>query len=244
MINLLISLAIGVAVTLLVKLAGFSIWAGLVPGLIAFFGAFILLARRVIVKIQALMATAQKDLQTQSANPREQKARIEKAVKILEQGLAYEPWQFGVGGEIHANIGMIQYMVGDLEGAQSHFVKGSARNYMAKALQGALFYRKKDLTQMEGSFEAAVKHGKKEAIVWAAYAWCLVESKQKDKALSVLARAVQTNPSDEKLKSNLSALQNDKRLKMQGYAPLWWQFGLEAPPTNFQGGRPVRYQRR
>src|SRR4051812_38424743 len=118
MFNVLISLAIGAAVTLLVKLLGFPLWASILPGLIAFFAAFVLLARRVITKIQALMGDAQKDLQIQTTNVRERQQRIEKAVKTLEQGLAYQRWQFGIGGEIHANIGMIRYMVGDLDNAQ------------------------------------------------------------------------------------------------------------------------------
>lgn len=244
MYNVLISLAVGVLITVAVKLFGFSIWAGLVPGVVAFLATFVLLARRVIAKIQALMGQAQKELTVQPANVRERQQRVEKAVKILEEGLAFEKWQFGIGGEIHANIAMIRYMVGDLDAAHAHFQKSSARNYLAKALQGALFFRKKDYAQMATAFEAATKHGKKEPIVWAAYAWCLSESKQKEKALLVLSRGVEANPSDEKLKSSLTALQNDKRLKMQAYAPLWWQFGLEQPPTNFQGGRPVRFQRR
>jgi predicted Zn-dependent protease len=141
-----------------------------------------------------------------------------------------------VGPEIHAQIAMIKYMVKDHDGALAHFQKGSPRNYMAKAMEGALHYQRKDFTAMQSAFEAAVKTGKKESVVWAAYAWCLLQIKEKDKALQVLARAVQINPSDEKLKSSLTQLQNDKRLKMKPYEPTWWQFGLEQPPTPTLGG--------
>jgi tetratricopeptide (TPR) repeat protein len=236
MYNLLISLGVGIAIALGIKLAGYSLWAGLIPGTLAFALTFVLLARRVAKRIQALMDTVQKEFATQASNQKEAQAKVERAVKTLEQGLVYDKWQFMVGPELHAQIGMLKYMVKDLDGAQAHFAKAGPRNYMAKAMEGALHYQRKNFTAMEASFETAVKAGKKESIIWAAYAWCLVQNKEKDKALKVLARAVETNPSDEKLKSSLTQLQNDKRLKMKPYEPTWWQFGLEAPPMPTMGG--------
>ena len=67
-------------------------------------------------------------------------------------------------------------------------------------------------------------------------------------ALAVLARGAEANPADEKLKGSLVQLQNDKRLKMKPYEPLWWQFGLESPPPQMMGGggggRRVQFTRR
>jgi tetratricopeptide (TPR) repeat protein len=244
MYNLLISLAAGVVVTLLVRLAGFSIWAGLVPGVLAFIAAYILLARRVVTKVQGLMTKVQKELSGQPANPRELQQTIQRAVKMLEGGLEWGRWQFLVASEIHAQIGMLLYMAKDLDGAQKHFAQASQRNYMAKAMEGALWFQKKDPARMKAAFESAVKSGKKESLVWAVYAWCLLQLKDRDQALQVLGRGVETNPSDEKLRNSLSALQNDKRLKMKPYEPMWWQFGLEPPPTPTMGGRRVQFLRR
>jgi tetratricopeptide (TPR) repeat protein len=236
MYNVLISLGVAILVTLGVRQAGFSVWAGIIPGVLAFFITFILLARWVAKRIQGLMESVQKEFQGQPASQKEALARVDRAVKTLEQGLVYDKWQLMVGPEIHAQIGMLKYMAKDLDGAKLHLAKASPRNYMAKAMEGALHYQRKDYTAMQRSFEAAVKTGKKDAVVWAAYAWCLLQLKEKDKALQVLARAVQINPSDEKLKGSLTQLQNDKRLKMKPYEPTWWQFGLEAPPTPTLGG--------
>ena len=249
MINLLISLGIGVGVTILIRLLGFPLWAGIIPGAIAAAAAYLLLARRVATKVQALMGLVQKDLSTSATNQREQKARIEKAIKTLESGLQYEKWQFLVASEIHAQIAMIKYMVKDYDGAQASFEKANPRNYMAKAMQGALYYQRHDAEKMKASFEAAVKSGKKEGVIWAAYAWCLLQLKQKDDAQAVMARAVEANPTDEKLKNGLAQLQNDKRLKMKPWEPMWWQFGLEAPPMQYMGGpggggRRVQFVRR
>src|SRR5512140_3684819 len=245
MYNLLISVAAFAIVAVLVRLFGFSTWAGIIPGALAFVASYLLLARRVGGKVQKLVEEAQKELSVQPANERERKQRIDKAIKILESGLVYDRQQFLIVSEIHAQIGMITYLVKDLDGAQEHFRKANPRNYMAKALQAALFYQRKDYAKMESTFEEAVRAGKKEALVWAAYAWCMVQLKEKDKALKIMARAVEINPSDEKLKAGLTALQNDKKLKMKPYEPMWWQFGLENPPLpTMGGGRRVQFERR
>ncbi len=236
MYNLLIALGVGLAITLGVKLFGFSIWAGVIPGTLAFMGTYFVLARRIGNLIQGLMTSVQKELQGQPTSQKEAQARVERAIKMLESGLAYDKWQFLVGSEIHAQIAMLKYMSKDLDGAERHFAKSSPRNYMAKAMQGALYYQRKDFPKMKSAFEAAVTSGKKESIVWAVYAWCLMQNKEKDEALKVLGRGVEANPSDEKLKNSLSALQNDKKLKMKPYEPMWWQFGLEAPPPQMLGG--------
>ncbi|PTL80997.1 M48 family metallopeptidase [Vitiosangium sp. GDMCC 1.1324] len=237
MYNLLIALGVGLAITLGIKLTGIgSIWAGIIPGTIALVATYFLLARRIGNQLQVLMGSVQKELQGQPTSQKEAQARVERAIKMLEGGLVYDKWQFLVGSEIHSQIGMLKYMSKDLDGAKVHFAKASPRNYMAKAMEGALFFQRKDFPAMKKSFEAAVTSGKKEPLVWAVYAWCLVQNKEKDEALRVLGRGVEANPSDEKLKSSLSALQNDKRLKMKPYEPMWWQFGLEAPPPQMLGG--------
>lgn len=244
MYNLLIAIAAGLVAGLLVLLFGFSVWAGIIPGVLVFLGLYVVLARRTATRVQKLVEEAQKELSAQPANERERRARVDKAIKILEQGLAFAKWQFMIGPEIHAQIGMIKYMMKDLDGALVHFRQANDRNYMARALEAALYYQRKDYKKMEQTFEVAVKSGKKEGLVWAAYAWCLSQLKEKDKALAVMARAVQQNPSDEKLKNGMVALQNDKKLKMKPYEPMWWQFGLENPPLpTLGGGRRVQFQR-
>jgi tetratricopeptide (TPR) repeat protein len=244
MYNLILSLLAGVLVAVGVRLTGVPLWGGLIPGFIVFAGAFILLGRRIANRVQALSAAAQKELSTAPAKERERQQKVDKAVKLLEEGLQYDRWQFLVGAEIHAQIGMIKYMTRDLEGAAKHFAKAHSRNYMARAMEGALHYQKKDFPKMEKAFEDAVKSGKKEALVWAVYAWCELQRKEKEKALRIMGRGVEANPSDDKLKAGLTALQNDKKLKMKAYEPMWWQFGLEAPPMELTGGRRVQFQRR
>lgn len=243
MYNLLLSLLAGLVVSVALFFAKFSWLAAVVPGVLVAVGLYLVLARRVGVRFQAIVGQAQKELSVAPANNKERLQRIERAIRILEGGLAYDKWQFLIGPQVHAQIGMLRYTLRDFDNASRHFAKASARDYLANAFQGAMHFQKKNFAAMEQSFEVAVKGGKKEGLVWAAYAWCLAQAKEKDKALSVLARAVEQNPNDERLKSQLTALRNDKRLKMKAFEPNWWQFGLEQPPTEFAGGRRVQHQR-
>jgi tetratricopeptide (TPR) repeat protein len=247
MINLAISLALGVAVFLAVRLGGFPLYAGAIPAAIVFLGTFVVLGRRTFTQIQKLMGTVQAELQKLPPNAKERKNRVDAVVKMLEAALPLGRWQFLVEAQIYGQIGMLKYLFEDYDGAKAAFAKASSRDYYVQAMQGALAFKKKDFPAMETAFEAAVTHGKKEGLMWATYAWCLLQNKEKDKALKVLARAVEQNPSDEKLKAALTALQNDKRLKMSPWEPAWWQFHLEPPPVQQQvifggGGRRARYR--
>jgi tetratricopeptide (TPR) repeat protein len=169
--------------------------------------------------------------------------RAEKAIKLMEGALPLQKQQFLVGSQVHGAIGQIKYMIKDYEGAQTHFYQAADRDYMSQALHGALFFQKKNYAEMEKKFETAVKHGRKEALMWAAYAWCLSSAKEQEKAIKVLGRAVEANPNEERLKNCLTALQNDKRMKMKAFEPMWWSFGLETPVAPMMGGgRQVRFR--
>lgn len=242
MINLLLSLGAGAVVAVVIKLAGFSVMAGVIPGTLVMAGLYVVLGRRTFMQLQVVMQQVQAELSSMSPNKKEQQVKADKAIKLLEGALALGRWQFLIEGEIHGQIGMIKYLFKDYEGAMASFLKTGPRNYFARAMQAAVLFQRKDFGGMEKSFEDAVKHGKKEGLMWAAYAWCLLQNKQSDKALKVLARGVEANPSDEKLKTALTAVQNDKRLKMKAWEPMWWQLGLEQPampqPQFYQGRRP------
>jgi tetratricopeptide (TPR) repeat protein len=239
MINLALSLGAGLLVALGVTLGGFSLLAGIVPGLVVAIGLYIVLGRRTFLQMQAVAVAAQAELQSMTANKKEQQVKVAKALELLEGALPLGRWQFLVEAELQGQIGTIKYLFKDLDGAMASFAKASGRNYLARAMQGAVYFQRKDYPAMEKAFEEAVNHGKKESLMWAAYAWCLVQNKEAEKAVKVLSRGVEANPSDEKLKKALAALQNDKRLKMTPWEPMWWQLGLEQPSVpqpQFMGG--------
>lgn len=251
MYNLLLSFSIAVGVFLAVLGLHFHPVAAFVPTAVAFVAANFVFARRVGKKVQDLAVRAQKEITAAQgmADPKQASARFDKAIEILSEGFHWEKWQFLVGAELHANIGILQYVRKDFESAKPHLEKASARGpagARAKAMLGCLAFQQKDEKAMAAAFEEAIKAGKKEPILWATYAWCLDKLDKRDDSLKILTRAAEANPSDEKIKASLVALKNEKKLKMKAYAPEWYQFHLEKPPMDMGpgGGRRVIYQRR
>ncbi|WP_373045039.1 tetratricopeptide repeat protein [Vulgatibacter sp.] len=236
MINLGISLLVGLGVFGIFT-AIFSPLAAILPGLIAFAATYVVLAQRAMKEIGRISEQAQKEMMAQ---------KLDRALDTFRSGFPLAKRQFLVGPILHANVGTLLYVKRDFEAARPHLEQGFSRNYLAKAMLGAYLFKKgADVGEMKKAFETAVKHGKKDGLVWAVYAYCLEKLGRKDEAMQVLARGVEANPSDERLKSNLTALQNNKKLKMRAFAPQFYQFHLEAPPPEFSGGgRRVVYQRR
>lgn len=256
MYNLLISLGLSLGVAAAVGVA-FGPWAAIIPSILVLLASNFLLTRRMMKKVQGLSDRAQKELNAlQGAmDPKQQKARMDKAIDVLKEGFQYEKWQFLLAAELHAQIGMLQYMRKNFEDARPHLGKSSSRGptgararAMLACLHSGLVDGEKgqDEAKMRAAFEESVKAGKKDPVVWATYAWCLDKLGKRDDALKVLARGVENNPSDEKLKASMVALQNEKKFKMKAYGMEWYQFHLEKPPMDMGpgGGRRVVFQRR
>lgn len=238
--NLLISLAAGAAVT--VGIGAFTNfgWAGAVfPGLIALVVVYVLLLRRIMKRLEAVMGVMQREVQAR---------RVDKAIQTLEGAFPLAPWQFLVAAQLHSNIGILHYLKQDFDASAPHLQKSFSKNWIARGMLAALRYRRKDVAASKRTFEDAVTSNKKEGVLWAAYAWVLEKEGAREEALRVLGRAVKANPSDEKLKSCLQSLQNGKKLKLgKLYEETWFQFHLEPPPQQlsgpgFRGNRRALYR--
>lgn len=240
MYNLLISLAVGIAAAAALALGTeFGIAAAIFPGFLAAVIVYFLLARRSWKQLEAIFAAMQREVQSQ---------KLDKAVQTLQGGFALAPWQFLVAAQLHSNIGILLYLKKDEEAALPHLEKSFTRNWIARGMLGVLRYRRRDVEGMKKVFEEAVKAAKKEGVLWSTYAWLLEKEGRHEEAIRVLGRAVAANPSDEKLKASLQALQNGKRLKLgKLYQEQWFQFRLEQPPpefggAGFRGGRRTIYR--
>ena len=229
MYNLLVSLAIGVAVALALALGtNLGVIAAIFPGLLAAAVAYFVLARRTFKKVEALFEVVQREAQAQ---------RIDKAVQTLQGGFALAPWQFLVGSQLHAQIGMLLYIRQEMDAALPHLEKAFSRHWVAQGMLGAARYRKRDVAGATKVLEDAVKVNKKEGVLWALYAWILEKEDRHEDAIRVLGRGAAANPSDDKLKGSLQTLQNGKKLKLgKVYQEQWFQFRLEDPPPQFVGG--------
>jgi tetratricopeptide (TPR) repeat protein len=240
MYNLLISIAIGVAVSAALAFGTeFGLAAAILPGVLALAVAYFVLARRTWKKLEAVFEAMQKDVQAR---------RLDKAVLTLQGGFALAPWQFLVASQLHSNIGMLLYLREDLEAALPHLEKSFSRHWVARGMLGVARYRKRDLAGARKVLDDAVKVNKKEGVLWSAYAWILEKEGAHDDAIALLSRAAAANASDDKLKTSLQALQNGKKLKLgKLYGEQWFQFMLERPPTElvgggFRGGRRALYR--
>lgn len=235
MFNLLISLAAGILVGLLVAITTrLGAVAAIIPGTVVAIGAYLILVRRTWKQLEALFDGVQKELQSQ---------KVDKALQILQAGFRLAPWQFLVASQLHSNIGILNFVKGDQDAALPHLEKSFTRNWIARAMLAVVRYRQHDLAAMTRVFDEAVKVNKKEGLLWQVYAWILEKEGRHADAVALLGRASAANPSDEKLKTSLQALQNGKKLKLgKLYNEQWFQFRLEnVPPTLMMPGhRPGR----
>ena len=220
MYNFLISGAIACAAFAILMLVGLPWWGAVVIALLLFGGAFLLIARLVTKKVMAVMETATKDLQAQ---------RVEKAIRELKEAFKYSRWQIYVEGQINSQIGTIYYIKRDFSNAFPYLEKSFPKNWVAMAMLGITYMKRNKQDKMKESFEKGVQWSGKESLLWSLYAYCWTECGDNGKAKEVLERGLKKLPGDPKLKENLAALTDGKKMKMRDYGEMWLQFHLERP---------------
>lgn len=220
MYNILISIGAAIADFLLLYYFGLTWWGALLVSLFVFAGTFILISRLVMKKVMAIMDTVTRDLQGQ---------RLEKAVRELQGAFKYSKWQIYVSGQINSQIGMIYYMKRDFNTAFPYLEKSFFKNWAAMGMLAISYMKRGKNDKMRETFEKALQGSPKESLLWNLYAYCLVEINDTAKAIEVLNRGLKRLPGEERVKSNLEALQNGKKMKMKSFGDMWLQFHLERP---------------
>ncbi|NLV24538.1 MAG: hypothetical protein GXY54_07105 [Deltaproteobacteria bacterium] len=221
MYNLLISFTVsGVLLASLYFGAGIDIGYAALAAAAVFVLVFFILSRIFIKKLTAIMQSAEKDIQA---------GRTEKAIKTLEDGLKYRKWQLYVSPQIHSQIGMIYYLKRDFRTAFDYLQKGFSRNWGGMGMLAICYMKRNKPKEMKKTFEKALNLTKKEPLLWNLYAFCLEKIGEKEKAVAVLEKGIKKTGEDERLKANLAALQEGKRMKMKSYGDFWYQFHLEKP---------------
>lgn len=221
MYNLLISAAVAIVAFLLVVVpAGISYWwAGLLAALVIFLGSFLLIARIITKKLEAIMEPAMKDIQAQ---------RFEKGIRDLKEALKYGKWQVYVTGQINSAIGMVYFVRREFTTAFPYLEKGFFKNWVTMGMLAVTYMKKNKRDQMRETFEKAVLASPKESLLWSLYAFCLNECGETVKACEVLAKGLGKLPGDENIKQNLELLREGKKMKMKPYGEMWLQFHLES----------------
>jgi tetratricopeptide (TPR) repeat protein len=212
----------GVTVVIFIILnlaAGVPWYWALLVSMLCFFGAFYFLSRQIMKRVTAIMETAAKDLQGQ---------RVEKAIRELKDAFRYAKWQIWLEGQLNAQIGTIYYMKRDFSNAFPYLQKAFFKNWVAMGMLAISYMKRNKNDRMRSTFDKAVQASPKESLLWNLYAYCLSEIGDNDGAKATLEKGLKKLPSDESLKSNLSLLQDGKKMKMRQFGDMWFQFHLES----------------
>lgn len=221
------SIYVSLGVAVLAYLAAWQLsgrwWVGLIAGLLGAVGAFAAVALWMRRTLQQQMPAIESAVQGQ---------RIDVALKLLDELRSLAKWQPGLDAIVDGQVGVLTYATKmDFDRAQPYLERAVVKNWHAKAMLAALHYKARRFDDMTRVFEEAVKHNKKEPMLWAAYAWCESRRQNRAKAVDVLQRALKALPDDDDLKDNLSSVQQDRKMKMSAYTPEWWALHLERPPA-------------
>jgi tetratricopeptide (TPR) repeat protein len=223
MLSLLISLAAGAVATVLLLFTPLHYAFAVIAGTLVFAGVYALVLRQVMLKINTAVEIAQKDL---AAN------RIDKAVRVIEDvQKKFGPWQFYVKQQMNSQIGSIHYLRRDFSKAFEYLDQGFARHWVGMAMLAICYMKRSQNGKMIDTFEKAVTVTRKEPLLWSLYAFCLEKIGDRDKAVKVMDRGLKKIKGDERMEENLKLLQEGKKMKMQPYGDLWFQFHLEKTGT-------------
>ena len=220
MLTVLIAFVFGVFVTTLVRLFHLvhTTAGAILPGVVAMLGSSFFLFRRVGKLVTPLVEEAQRHVQG---------GRRELALQKLREGLRFARWQPLLGGQLHMQLGVLQYVSGDLDAALAELQQTGNRPWEGPAFLACVHYKKRNDEAMQKAFERAVKTGKKESLSWTAYAWCLQARNRRDEAVAVLKRAVEKIPADARLQANLELATENKKIKVAAYGDKWSAFMLD-----------------
>ncbi len=223
MLSLLIALAAGVAVTIPLLFAPMHAALAVIIGTVVFAGIYAVILRQVMLKLNAAVEAAQKSL---AAN------HVEKAVRSLEDiQKKFSRWQFFVKQQMNSQIGSIFYLKREFGKAFDYLNQGFSRHWVGMAMLAICYMKRNQTGKMIETFDKAVALSRKEPVLWSVYAFCLEKVGDRDKAIQVMERGLKKVGSDELMTENLEALREGKKMRMQPYGDLWFQFHLEKTGT-------------
>jgi len=222
MLSLIVSAAIGITVAaLVVVVAGIDfIYAPLI-GTIIFAALFFILAKVFMNKINAGVEDVQKAMMANHP---------EKAIQsLMEIQKKYGPWQLYLKKQMNSQIGTIYFMKKDFTKAQEYLTKGFIRHWVSTAMLAIIYMKRNNPGQMIKTFDNAVTTTRKEPLLWNLYAFCLEKVGENEKAVAMMEKGVKKCGGHELLEANLELLKQGKKMKMQAYGDVWYQFHLEKP---------------
>ena len=192
----------------------------ILPTIVVFIAAYILLARRHWKAVEALMTRAGKEVQQQ---------RVDHAIRILEEGYSSARWVFLLKGQLDGQLGAFHFMQKDFDKAQPLLEAASGRHWVAKGMLAAHWFRHHKAPKAMAVLNKAIASNKKEAMLYGMGAWMQVKLKDRDAARAFLIRGKKVLSDHDAITENLVRLQNGQDMKMTRFGEAWWQFHLEKP---------------
>jgi predicted Zn-dependent protease len=219
-VNLLLGLGLAIAVALVLMLLKVTLWITLPLALVAGLALFIYLGRKVQAQLESIFNRAAELLKRQ---------QFDRAIEVMKEGYRLAPRQFMVRSSIDGQIGVVQYLRRKPQEAEPLLRSAGFQHYIAKAMLAILQWKRGERKEAKETFRLALKSGRKESLLYAVYAYVLVEMKERDRAVDVLNQGLRICKGDERLLVNRNNLQNNKPMKMKVYGEQWYQFMLERP---------------
>ncbi len=232
MYNLLISLGIGAVLYAVAAVVAGNWLAGLVPSLLGVGIAYFLLARRTFKQFEAIATGAVAELQSVQQDP----TALDRAQSQLKSALPLAKWQFLIEQQIHGQLGQLSYMGDtmkrrtDHSAARAHLEKAWSRDWTSQLTLAVIEYKAKDHDQALKRLADAKSSGSGQIIYWGVWAWMAKDRKQDDRALQILAEAVEKHPSAEPLVQMRDAIANGRAVDITAFGQTWFQFF----PEHFQ----------
>jgi tetratricopeptide (TPR) repeat protein len=228
MFTLLISVSSAAIFYALIYITTYNQILSIVAAFLSFFAVNFFFGRRILKRLSTLFKSVERDLNAQ---------KFDQALKKLEGGLPLARWQFLIKKQIYAQMGIIYYLKKNNEKATYYLENGTLRNFIAASMLATIYFKNKDYNKMKKILDKAIKYSKKEGFLYSLYAYYLTQINEKDKALEILIKGSKKAVLDEKLRANLDALRNGKKIKMQNYGSLWMQLNIGKLP---QGIKPYQ----
>lgn len=231
MYTALVSLAIGmVAGGIWTALDLWKGWAmGIVLCVLVFLLSFFLISRVLSKRLEPRFLAAQKQVQA---------GATQAAIHSLEALLPMARWQILLQGQIYAQIGCLQYALGEDKKAEACLDKASRRSSEAQLFRAALHVRRKDAEKAAKILEDAIAFNKKQVLLYNVLAWIWLKEGDRTKAIDVLARGEKADSNSEATRDNLARVKNGKKLNMKRFGMSWYALKLENPPASMRQAPP------
>ena len=212
-----------VALSILAGLVTFlvlSLWLGpipaVVPGLIVLAVTLFLLARRVGRQVEAEMA---------ALVPLMQARKVEEArAHLTRMKQTYGPWQLMLGGQIDAQLGMIDYLEMKFDEALPKLQAGRFQNWTALACIGCIHWRKGEKDAAWTAFEEAHATSPKDPMLYLVWSTLLSRDGKRTEALQALDQGLKAMPENQTLLNLQKTIANKKQVSTKHFPQTWYQF--------------------